>query len=131
MIFKYFKPETDPLMVGVKDETMLMLDSAHDIFPGMPYVITCGLRTPEQNCKLAGAVSDSAHETGLAVDLACQDDEALFCMIDGLIHAGFKRIGIYLVQDPNDATKFVPRHLHVDSDETKPQEVIWIYKEQN
>lgn len=130
MEFKYFSPTTDPLMVGVKDNVMSMLDSARDISQ-VPYVITCGLRTPEQNCKLKGAVADSAHETGLALDLACQDDHQLFKMLEGLIHAGFTRIGIYLARDPADATKFVPRHLHVDADLTKPQEVTWHYLEQN
>ena len=131
MDFKYFHPNTDPLMVGVKDDVMMMLDSAHDVHAKIPYVITCGLRTPDQNCKLKGAVPDSAHETGLAVDLACQDDHSLFCMLDGLIHAGFNRIGIYLARDPKDPTKFVPRHIHVDADTSKPPEVTWHYVEQN
>ena len=130
MLFKYFNPVEDPKIVGIQDHTMLMLDSARDI-SGVPYIITCGLRTADHNAELKGAVCDSAHLTGEALDLVCEDDHTLFKMLEGLIGGGFTRIGIYVKPDPNNLIKLTPVHLHVDCDTKKPPEVTWILIEQN
>ena len=134
-VYKYFNPTTDPLMVGVGDDLMKMLDFARSR-SGIGYTITCGLRSPDKNASLKGAVCDSAHlpdASGVchAVDLECQDDHALFCLVFGLMMAGFRRIGIYVTHCESDPNKFIPRHIHVDDDPTKPLEVCWILQEQN
>lgn len=80
---------------------------------GVPFIITRGLDTPEHNATLPEAVTDSAHLTGHAVDLACQDSLTRFLMVKALLQGGFSRLGIYSA------------HIHVDNDATKPQRVMW------
>lgn len=97
---------------GLDTELVAMLDWARGR-SGVPFVITCGLRTASQNDKVGG-VQDSAHLRGLAVDLSCSDSHDRFRMVQALLLAGFKRIGIY------------DRHIHADRDSSLPQEVIWV-----
>lgn len=105
---KNFLPEEiaglDPRLVG-------MLDEARTI-AGVPFVITSGLRTTEENAGAQG-VQNSAHLRGLAVDLQCLDATYRFFMLVGLVRVGFRRIGQY------------DRHIHVDCDESLPQNVVW------
>lgn len=129
-VYKYFSEATDPLIKGLSNSLMQKLDVARGK-AGIPFVITSGLRTPENNRALCGAVQDSSHLTGDAVDLYVTDDHALFCTLFGLIMAGFNRIGIYYTICQSDKNRLVPRHIHVDDDTTKPLEVIWTQMEQN
>ena len=87
------------------------LDRARNL-SGMPFLITSGYRTPDENIQ-AGGLQDSAHCSGLAVDLRCSDGIQRYKILSALLDVGFKRIGCY------------DRHIHVDLDETKPQYVIW------
>lgn len=135
MEFKYFNPKDDPQMVGLSDAFMSRLDDARG-FAGVGFAIVDGVRSPAKNASLKGAVSDSAHLPdaqgfGHAADLEIGDDHRLFCMLLGIIKAGFRRIGIYVAQDPNNPSRFIPHHMHVDDDMTKPVEVVWILLEQN
>lgn len=107
--YQYF---SDLELTGLDDGLCQMLSVARGK-AGVPFVITCGLRTPEQNAALPESVSDSAHLTGHAVDLACSDSPTRFAMLGGLLASGFNRIGIYSA------------HIHVDNDTTKPPNVIW------
>lgn len=136
MDLKYFNLQTDPLMKGLDDRLMLMSDSAHEsasaIMPGIKFIITSGLRTPEQNNSvLKGAVPDSAHLTGLAADYAVASVQALFAMLEGLHDARFKRVGIYYKIEPADPYTLIPVHLHVDIDESKPQNCLFTKIERN
>lgn len=103
---------SDEEVKGLDQELCAMLDWARGR-AAVPFSITCGLRTADQN-DTVGGVKDSAHLRGLAVDLSCSDSEARFKMVSALLLAGFKRIGIY------------DKHIHVDRDETLPQNVAWI-----
>ena len=103
---------TDQELQGLDDGLCQMLSVARGK-ANLPFIITCGLRTPATNAALAESVSDSAHLTGHAVDLACSDSPTRFAMIKALLDAGFTRMGIYSA------------HLHVDNDATKPPSVIW------
>lgn len=105
----YFKPEE---VEGLDPELCAMLDMARGK-AGVPFVITCGLRTPEQNDALVESVKDSAHLTGHGVDLACSESLERFAMVRGLLEAGFTRIGIYSA------------HVHADNSPTLPQNVMW------
>lgn len=107
--YTYFSEEESK---GLNPDLMAMLDMAREK-AGVPFFITCGVRTAEQNSALQNSVSDSSHLTGHAVDLACSDSVTRFSMLSGLIEAGFNRIGIYSA------------HLHVDDDTTKPAKVCW------
>ncbi len=134
MEYKHFNPTTDPLMVGLVDTLMLMLDSAHDIADRIAFTafrITSGKRTPGGNSILKGAVADSSHLTGEGCDLAVIDQFHLYRLIVGLTGAGFKRIGVYYKIDPENTFNLIPIHLHVDCDQTKPQEIYFTKVEQN
>ena len=106
---RYFSPDE---VIGLHPHLVDMLDRARGLAK-VPFRITSGLRTVEQN-QQDGGVSDSSHLRGLAVDLACFDSGSRLRMVSALIMAGFKRIGVYTA------------HLHCDVDETLPQEVLWV-----
>lgn len=108
--YRYFKQYE---IVGLKPELVQMLDEARHI-AGIPFKINSGFRTKEQN-KKAGGVEDSAHLSGLAVDIACTTDTNRWKIINSLISVGFTRIGI--------DKKFI----HADCDKSKTQKVIWLY----
>lgn len=95
------------------DPALLALLNALRSAYGKPIYITSGYRCDKQN-KLVGGVVDSAHTTGHAVDVFCtssRDRHLLLFHAIGL----FKRIGV--------GTTFI----HLDTDLTKDQEVIWLY----
>lgn len=81
---------------------------------GGPMMITSGVRCPEHNAKVGG-VPDSAHVTGWAADIACTTSDQRFKLINALLSAGFKRIGV--------ASNFV----HCDLDPSKPENLMWTY----
>jgi uncharacterized protein YcbK (DUF882 family) len=107
--WNYFSPEE---VGGLNEEFVALLDRARGLAQ-TPFIITSGLRTLQENEQTANAVSDSAHLSGLAVDLACVESEKRFSIIKALLAVGFCRIGVY------------ERHLHVDKSSTLPQNVIW------
>lgn len=109
MKWTYFKDEE---VAGLDKELVSKLDSARHV-AGVPFTITSGKRTLEEN-QNAGGVQDSAHETGLAVDLRVPDGTSRFLMVSALLQAGFKRMGVY------------DKHIHVDIDASKPQNVLWV-----
>lgn len=108
---KYFK---DHEVSGLDPVFTYRLDVARNK-AGVPFVITSGFRSPEQN-SLIGGSPNSSHLKGLAVDLNVVDSLHRFYVVKGLIETGFNRIGIY------------DRHVHVDVDPDKPQDVIWTGK---
>lgn len=130
MAWKYFDEKCDPLIVGLNPELMAMLDKARER-SGVPFIITSGKRSPDENASLSGSAKDSAHLSGLAVDLSCPTDGRLFAMLLGLIMAGFRRFGVYVAQCSDNPSKFIPRHIHVDIDTTKPLDTVWIQLERN
>ena len=79
-----------------------------------PFKITSGYRSIEHNEKVGG-VKNSSHLFGCACDIAVYGSHERFLILSALIRAGFHRIGI--------AETFI----HVDSDNTKPQHLIWTY----
>lgn len=101
---------TDDEVKGLSERMVAMLDAAREA-AAIPFVITSGYRDPMKNDQ-AGGVKDSAHSSGLAVDIRAPNDEVGKMIAYGLGFAGFKRVGFY------------DRHLHADIDETKPQ-VTW------
>lgn len=126
--YKWF---TDAEVQGLDKELCAMLDMARE-YAGVPIVITCGLRSPQQNACLHGAVADSAHLKGMAVDIATGDDHVKNRIMEGLIKAGLgSRCGEYYKNNANIAGKLDHHHIHIDIDSTLPQQMTWALIEQN
>ena len=62
-----------------------------------------------------GASGTGAHTVGRAIDIRCNTSRNRFLVVNALLKAGFKRIGV--------GKTFV----HADDSETHDQEVIWLY----
>ncbi len=97
----------DDEVEGLSEKLVEQLDHARSI-AGIPFFITEGLASGGSHVK------DTAHQRGLAVDLRCNTSRARFIMVRALLFVGFRRIGIY------------DKHVHVDIDESLPQDVIWV-----
>ena len=102
---------------GTKDmrnTTLAMLEKAREI-AGIPFIINSGRRCESHN-KIVGGVKNSAHTRGYAVDICAITGGARFTIIQALLQAGFKRIGVY------------SNFIHVDNDPKKPSGVMWYGK---
>jgi hypothetical protein len=82
---------------------------------GFPFIPESGRRTKDQNDALKMSASDSAHLSGLAVDLRVKDSYQRDKLVDVAKKNGITRIGI--------GENFV----HLDIDPSKPQNVMWTY----
>lgn len=103
----YYFSEAETL--GLRPELVKMLDFAR-FLAQVPFVLTATVESGPPH------VENSAHEGGFAVDIRVRCSNERFKVLNGLILAGFKRIGIYDL------------HIHVDIDPSKPQNVIWTGK---
>jgi len=79
-----------------------------------PLTVTSGRRCRAHN-KRQGGSPNSAHLSGLAVDLECSVSLSRYILVERLMEAGFRRIGI--------GKNFV----HADLDESKIKPSIWTY----
>ena len=123
MSLKYFKlsefDSPDALGSGknMKKVFLKKIDKARDI-AGVAFNITSGYRTPQHNESLKEqgykASSNSSHLKGLAADISCSDSGTRQKIVNGLIMAGFTRIGI--------ANTFI----HCDCDSSK-NDALWLY----
>ena len=107
--WKYFSDEE---VAGLDPELVSKLDSARHV-AGIPFTITSGKRSPEENEKAMG-VDGSAHVRGLGVDLRIKDSYERYLMVNALLSAGFKRLGVY------------DKHIHADIAQDLPTPRIWI-----
>ena len=91
------------------------LDEAREM-AGIPFKVNSGYRTPNHNTKVGG-VKDSSHIKipCCAVDIEAKDGKTRFLIISSAIKVGINRIGIG------------KNFIHLDSDKTKSQDVIWHY----
>lgn len=120
MKFKYFKysefDSPDEPGSGEKymsDKFIMMLDLVRKDF-GRPMKINSGYRTEAHNKKVGG-VADSPHLSGVAADIKVNNSRERYDLIMSLLKYKFHRIGI--------GNTFI----HVDIDETKDPDVIWLY----
>jgi zinc D-Ala-D-Ala carboxypeptidase len=116
---RFFKPSEFACKCGcgkadVSEDLLKKLDDLRGLI-GRPVVIVSGFRCDRHNTKVGG-VPGSAHTLGLAVDILAANSRARFEVLSQAVHL-FERIGI--------GKSFI----HVDIDETKPQEVAWLYGE--
>ena len=102
---------------GIQEALSEKIEAAR-ILAGMPFIINSGYRcTKNQNDLIARGISEptSSHPKGLAVDIKAEHSQQRWLIIDALLRAGFRRIGI--------AKTFV----HVDIDDSKDLNLIWLY----
>lgn len=100
-------------------ELVAMLDVARGI-ARVPFVITSDWR-PEGDGK--------SHHLGKAVDIRCKTAADRCAIVNGLLRAGFSRIGVYYgaIEDGHH----VGGHVHADINSEEdgfPQDVMWISK---
>ncbi len=81
---------------------------------GCPFHINSGYRCARHNATVGG-VTESSHTKGHAVDISACDSPSRYKILQGLLDAGFHRIGIGQTL------------IHVDDDPQKEPQVIWIY----
>jgi len=98
---------------NITDELIDKLTEARDIY-GKAIVINSGTRCQEHNATL-GSKPTSSHTNGTAVDIRVTASSDRSKLLVVLLALGFSRIGI--------ASSF----LHVDLDENKAKNVIWVY----
>ena len=79
----------------------------------IPFVITSGYRCPRHNAEIGG-VPDSSHMKGIAADIRIRSNRERFLILNGLMYAGFRRIGVKHT------------YIHVDMDPDKSQFVTWL-----
>lgn len=113
-ISEFDSPDAPGSGVNMHQELLELLDEMRAIY-GKPIVITSGYRTPEHNAKVGG-VDTSSHLKGLAVDIAIKNNTERYEIIRIAMLLGIKRIGT--------GSGFV----HIDIDNSKPQNVNWLYK---
>ena len=123
MALKHFKlsefdsPDSKGSGKNMTREFLKKLDRARDIAK-IPFKITSGFRTPQHNVNLRKqgykASANSSHLKGCAADIVCKDSGTRQKIVNGLIQAGFTRIGI--------ADSFI----HCDTDKDK-NDAIWLY----
>jgi len=101
---------------GECDMSQIFMDTLNQAryLSDIPYSLNSAFRCPTHNLNEGGG-EDSAHLTGQAADIKTPNSHIRFLVLDGLIFAGFKRIGIHRL------------FIHADSDLTKPPEVSWLY----
>ena len=98
---------------GVKSSALKKLNNARSI-SGVPYHLNSAYRCPKHNKEVGGS-DTSSHPLGEAFDIETTNSRNRYKILEGLIEAGFTRIGI--------AKTFI----HADDDELKDQEVAWLY----
>jgi len=121
MALKYFKlsefDDAPGTGKNMKKDFLKKLDKARAI-ADVPFKITSGYRSKETNDRLIKqgykASPKSSHLKGLAADISCKDSSTRQKIVNGLIQAGFTRIGI--------ADTFI----HCDTDKDK-NDAIWLY----
>lgn len=99
-MYKYFS-QSEVNKYQLEPKLWELLDKAREI-SGVPYLITSGRRTTEHNAAIGGA-KNSAHLTGLAVDIACNNSTARAKILWGLMNF-YKELFI----------EICPAHIHVD-----------------
>ena len=98
--------------VNMDSNFLAKLEEAREI-AGIPFKITSGYRTKEHN-EQVGGVPNSSHLIGVAADVSVSSGHDRYVILNALIRAGFKRIGV--------AKTFI----HCDTDDSKPNSV-WTY----
>ena len=98
--------------INMDSSFLQMLDDAREI-AGIPFKITSGYRSVAHNKKIGG-VQNSSHLIGKACDISVKNGQERYIILNALIKAGFRRLGV--------AKTFI----HADNDDSKSNSV-WTY----
>lgn len=109
-----FERASPPCSIEDMDKEFMEMLTIARWHSGVPYKINSAYRTYNHELQ-KGRDGTSSHTKGMAIDIRAEDSRTRFMIIDGLLKAGFVRIGI--------GKSFI----HVDDDPDKDQEVIWEY----
>lgn len=134
---KYFKESEfncpDGSLMCMSQDFLGFLDLSRDI-SGVGYKLNSAYRDPKHNAEVGGK-EDSAHIRGMAVDIAAADSRTRYNILVGMIIASLVRTG--QIADGRAAMKALRKDvsrfgiaktfIHVDCDNTKDPEVIWLY----
>lgn len=113
--FDEFDDKSEPGSgLNMNIELIRILDTLRDKC-GFPLFITSGYRTKAHNAEVGG-VEGSAHEAGVACDIAVSNGTERDAVLRYSYELGIKRRGIGETL------------VHLDLDYSKPQNVCWIYK---
>lgn len=93
------------------DEKFLTILNRARAIAGIPFVIMSGYRCPKHEAEVEGKGN---HPKGTASDIRCDEGNERLRILNGLLTAGFKRIGI--------AKTFI----HADITPGRPDS-IWLY----
>jgi len=106
--YKYFKPTEKTGSMGtcadLNPKLLEFMDRARH-FAGIPFKLTSGYRTVEQNKKVGGA-KKSAHLKGMACDISAPTPEIKNKILYGIKKAGQDKV----------FTEIANRHIHIDID---------------
>ena len=108
-----FRNANPSCSINDMDENFLHRLDVARFHSGVPYIVNSAYRTVEHE-KSKGRSGESSHTKGVAVDLKATNSRTRFKIIEGLLKAGFTRIGVY------------DWGIHVDLDYAKDQQVIFI-----
>jgi hypothetical protein len=116
--YRHFKADEFTCKCGcgknnMSDRHMDMLEQAREI-ANIPFKINSGSRCDTHNIYVGGN-EFSEHLSGEGCDIRCVLSADRWKIINALLSAGFRRIGI--------GTTFI----HAGSSASKPQDVIWKY----
>jgi uncharacterized protein YcbK (DUF882 family) len=100
-------------LYNMKPELLGRLQQARTL-AGIPFAIASGSRCAVHN-RAVGGKTNSAHLSGLAVDIVAIQSRTRFIVFRALTLAGFERIGV-----GHD-------FIHADVDLLKPYPAIWLY----
>lgn len=99
----------------MRQDFMNRLDTVRDV-AGIPLVLNSAHRSRAYELS-KGRSGNSAHTKGCAVDIRCNTSANAYRIVSAALRVGFNRIGIGKT------------FIHLDSDWTLPQNVMWNYYE--
>ena len=111
---KEFKTCVPPGSMQDMDQRLLTMLDACRREAGIPFILNSAYRSEEYD-RAKGRTTNSAHHRGLAVDIRATDGATKYKIVEAALFVGFNRIGI--------GSTFI----HLDCDESLPQNVIWTY----
>ena len=111
--FRACKPSCS--LQNMDQDFMTMLDALR-AQAGIPLVLNSAYRSKEYE-KNKGRSGNSAHTRGKAADIRCNASGNRYKIVKAALELGFKRIGVG------------KNYVHVDTDKSLTQEVIWHYYE--